>query len=365
MFKPNLDLGKVIVENQHKYEDNNSKKKSYKWFGINKPGLHRIRVMPPYSAKGDFGKSVFHFFNMPTLDAGKPATHVCIEKTFPEKNMKCPIMEVIREIEYLSEGGKRFAFDAWKSNPSHRYYANVLVRSSTNFPEVDPKVIHIGNFPSGMKSWIWSKIMDPDWGDITDPYTGRDLKITRNDSSGKTSYDREVVPTSSPIITNTDEIEIFLKDLPDLDEVFSFPTEEHLEKIKVSAQLFRNRLLENFNLVGSAFSTGTSVQTPKQEQQVSVPTQPKVQPVQQPQPIQQKVEQPVQTTIDLPVVNTPPQPVQLNELTVVPEKRKSSVPSDAPECFANPSVFDPKKELCQICLYEIQCGKAIKDASNN
>jgi len=358
MFKPNLDLGKVIVENQNKYESkDSSQRKTYKWFSPDKVGLHRIRVLPPYSQRGDFGKDVFQFFKLPTLDPSKTANHFCVEKMFPEKGVECPIMKVIREIDYLSERGKKFAFDAWKANPVHRYYMNVLVRSSTNFPEVDPKVIHIGNFPPTMKAWIWSKLMDPDFGDITDPLNGRDLKITRNEVNKKTTYDRDVVPTTSPIITNTDEIEEFLKDLPDLDAVFAYPSAQVFEKIKESAELYRNRLLENFNLVGKTFASAPmpapsipvapqappSVQVSEQSEPTSVPTTP---------------------ALELPVVQSSPQPTApvvtstVDPPTVAPVK--SSLPKDAPECFGNKDIFNPKEMICQICVYEIQCAEKIK-----
>lgn len=304
MYEVNMALGKEIVENSKK-DNNYGDKKQLNWFSIRNAGQHRVRVLPPFSASGNFGKSVYQFFNMPTLDPSKFVTHTCVEKTFPERGIRCPIMDVLREIDQLSQGGTKFKFDLWEAGPGHRYYANVLVRSSTNTDPINPNLIYVGNFPGSFRNWIWEKIMDPDWGNITHPINGRDIKITRKEENKRVSYDREMVPNQSPIITNLDEIEMFLKDLPNLDDIWSFPTDEILEKQRESASLYRESLLRKLGLIsGNQFTQSAQPNVgfnPPPQQSYQQPTQNYQQnqqiPIQQPQYVPQPTftaSQPVQ-----------------------------------------------------------------------
>ena len=386
MYEVNLELGKDIVEkatSQERFSD----RKKHEYFNIRASGLHRIRVLPPYSASGNFGKNASFFFNMPTIDPAKTVKHVCVEQTFPERHIKCPILEVVREIEQLSEGGKKFPFDAWQMYPNKRYYVNVLIRSSTNREPFSPTTIYIGDFPNGMKEWLWGKILDPDWGNITHPLSGRDIKITRKDENGFTSYDREVVPGQSPIITETDEIEKFLSNLPNLDEVFSYPSDEVWAKINESAAIHKENLLRKYGLVNRVFGGNSNQIIPQTQPQVYVPptvqqqtytapppasvipsflnyvapVQPQVvqPPVAQSQPAPTPVvTQPVEVKVpEIPVIQ--PAPVVQNPVSVAP-KKQFSAPTGAPVCYADSTVYSDTNPTCNICIYEFECDQAIK-----
>ena len=363
MYQLNMSLGQGIVDGAKK-DNKFGDRKNHSWFKPENVGLHRVRILPPYSAAGDFGKSVHTFFNMPSLDPAKKETFLCVERTFPERGIRCPFLAVIQEIDQMSQGGTKFKFDRYSAGPTPRYYANVLVRSTTNTKTYDQNTIYIGNFTGGMREWVWSKIMDPDWGNITDPYSGRDIKITKKGEGKNTSYDREVVPNSSPIITNTDEIEAFISVLPNLDEIWRFPSDEELEKQKESASIFKESTLRKFGLIsGNIITNQFQPQqqqagfnpTPVQQQQA--PAEPQYsasapiaqQPVYQPTP--QPVQQPVPQAVQLPVIQDPVQ---------VSQKKAPSVPSGAPDCFGDATVYDEAVQKCNICIFEFECATKIK-----
>jgi len=65
--------------------------------------------------------------------------------------------------------------------------------------------------------------LNPEYGDITDPETGTDLKLTYGKPAGAQFPQTKIVPRrrSSPMHDNTERASELLESVPDFDEVFA------------------------------------------------------------------------------------------------------------------------------------------------
>lgn len=90
-----------------------------------------------------------------------------------------------------------------------RIAINVLDR---NEPNPQPKILMVG---ATILKGILQTISDPDYGDITDAVTGRDVTITRSGKGLNTSYSVIAKPQTSPV-ENAEEIDKAMANLDDL-----------------------------------------------------------------------------------------------------------------------------------------------------
>lgn len=108
--------------------------------------------------------------------------------------------------------------------PKRRYYAPIIVR---------------GEEDQGVKLWSFGKqianellqAMLGDFGDITDPKDGRDVKITCTQPAGRQFVDTKVQPrvATSPL-GPAKQVKDWLAAVPNLDEIYSHSTAEEIEK---------------------------------------------------------------------------------------------------------------------------------------
>ena len=76
-------------------------------------------------------------------------------------------------------------------------------------------------------------MLDEDYGDITDPLSGRDVKVVCTKPPGRQWATTEVRPRgkASKLTENTSQSEQFIGNIPSLDDLFSLKSYEELEKI--------------------------------------------------------------------------------------------------------------------------------------
>ena len=104
-------------------------------------------------------------------------------------------------------------------------------------------VIVRGQESEGVKFWGFGKtvyqellsvIADPDYGDITDPVSGRDIQIERQTPAeagnqyGKTTV--RVKPNQTPITDNKKILEGVFENQPDLTELYTEPSYDELKE---------------------------------------------------------------------------------------------------------------------------------------
>jgi len=135
-----------------------------------------------------------------------------------------PINELIQK--FKSEGSKEGYEMAKKLYPKMRCYAAVVVR---------------GQEEEGVKLWAFGKtvyqnllniMLDPDYGDITDPVDGFDIKVTVSKQAGKMYATTDVMPRPKQTELGTKkQIKEWTENIPDLDDIYSLKSYEQLESI--------------------------------------------------------------------------------------------------------------------------------------
>lgn len=136
-----------------------------------------------------------------------------------------PIQELITKLR--DEKTKESYELAKKLYPKMRCYALVLVRGE------EDKGIRVWSFGKTLYQNLLNIMLDEDYGDITDPETGRDLKLTCTKSPGKQFADTEVRPRAkaTPLADKPSELKKLLDTTPDVNDLFATKSYEELEKI--------------------------------------------------------------------------------------------------------------------------------------
>lgn len=136
-----------------------------------------------------------------------------------------PIQELINKLR--DDGSKESYELAKKLYPKMRCYAPVVVR---------------GEESSGVRIWSFGKMvyqnllnimLDEDYGDITDPRDGRDIKVTCTKAPGRMWASTDVRPRGKQSLLSEDngQMKQWMDNIPDLDDMFTLKSYDELEKI--------------------------------------------------------------------------------------------------------------------------------------
>ena len=136
-----------------------------------------------------------------------------------------PIQELINK---LREDASKESYDlAKKLYPKMRVYAPVLVRGE------EDKGIRVWAFGKTVYQTLLNIMLDEDYGDITDPTDGRDVKVVCTKAPGRMWASTEVRPRgrSSVLSENTETATSWINSIPSLDDMYTLKSYEELEKI--------------------------------------------------------------------------------------------------------------------------------------
>jgi len=115
--------------------------------------------------------------------------------------------------------------------PKLRTFAPVIVRGE------EEAGVRFYGFGKTVYTQLLTTINDPDWGDITDPQTGRDISLlyTPKKKSDTNFAKTEVLvkPAQTPITEDAKLLKKFLNEQPDIYEIFTAPSYEELEQFLV------------------------------------------------------------------------------------------------------------------------------------
>jgi len=181
-------------------------------FWTPKEGVNLIRILPPYGESGYFFREVDMHFGV-----GKNGESFVCTRAEGGRCYACDKLEELR----ASEDPEKVNL-ARKFVPRHRVLYNIVDLSEPS------KGVRI--FSSGVSIFkdILSYFADPDWGDITDPEKGYDIKITREGTGLETSYRVQARKNPTPIADPE-----WLTQLYDLDSVVQLlPYEKQREIIE-------------------------------------------------------------------------------------------------------------------------------------
>ena len=140
-------------------------------------------------------------------------------------NKPDPIQELINKLR--DEGSKESYELAKKLYPKMRCYAPVVVRGE------EDRGVRIWSFGKMVYQSLLNIMLDEDYGDITDPLSGRDIKVVCTKPPGRQWATTEVRPRgkSSKLTENTTQSEQLIGSIPSLDDLFSLKSYDELEKI--------------------------------------------------------------------------------------------------------------------------------------
>jgi len=168
-------------------------------------GEQTIRLVCP--SNGDpFRDFWFHY------DVGGATGFLSPKRNFGED---CPLDSYVRAL--WNEGSEESKRVARKLSAKQRFFAPVVVR---------------GKEDEGVKVWGFGKrayetlvglVLNPEYGDISDPETGTDLVITYTKPAGASYPETKITPRrkASGLLKNKAEAAKLLETVPDFDEVFA------------------------------------------------------------------------------------------------------------------------------------------------
>ena len=140
-------------------------------------------------------------------------------------NKEDPIQDLINKLR--DEATKESYELAKKLYPKPRYYAPVVVRGE------EDKGVRIWSFGKTVYQSLLNIMLDEDYGDITDPLEGRDVKVICTKAPGRMWATTEVRPRgkNSKLSEDTKRAKEWISNIPSLDDMYSLKSSEELEKI--------------------------------------------------------------------------------------------------------------------------------------
>jgi len=138
---------------------------------------------------------------------------------------KDPVQELITK---LREDGSKESYELVKKlYPKMRCYASVIVRGE------EDRGVQLWGFGKTVYQKLLSIMIDEDYGDITDPTSGRDIKVICTKQPGKMWATTEVLPRgrSTPLDKDSKQVKEWTSNLPNVDEIFSCKSYDELSKI--------------------------------------------------------------------------------------------------------------------------------------
>ena len=181
------------------------------------PGKTQIRIVPYIHNKSNpFSELYFHYSLVKNKTVLSPLSF----------GRPDPVQEFADKLK--ASGNKDEWIQGKRIEPKMRTFAPVIVRGEEN---------------EGVKFWGFGKtvyqellgiIADPDYGDISDPMTGRDIVVERQTPAeagnqyGKTTI--RVKPNVTTLSDDSNLLEKLLDEQPDIKELYNEPTFDELKE---------------------------------------------------------------------------------------------------------------------------------------
>jgi len=226
-----LDVNKLMGRLKELNESSGGQNNGMSFLSI-KDGRNVVRILPPSDNMESFGEEVWVHYSVGKSSSNKNGTMVVCPKT-KDENAKCPVCEASKELWNLSKKkDDDYQKQAKQLNRKKRVYYNAIDRAvdlslfelreeddkkvwyntETNEKESPIKILGTG---VGVYKDLIKLIVDPEYGDVTDPKEGLDIIITKSGSGQfNTEYDVKTVRKESAI--GMDDWEEHLNDLEPL-----------------------------------------------------------------------------------------------------------------------------------------------------
>ena len=181
------------------------------------PGKSQIRIVPyKHDKNNPFSELFFHYSLVPNKTVLSPLSY----------GRPDPVQQFADKLK--STGNKDEWIQGKRIEPKMRTFVPVVVRGEEN---------------EGVKFWGFGKtvyqellgiIADPDYGDISDSLTGRDIVVERQTPAeagnqyGKTTI--RVKPNVTALSEDSDQLQRLLDEQPNLTELYNEPTYDELKE---------------------------------------------------------------------------------------------------------------------------------------
>jgi hypothetical protein len=178
---------------------------------------YNIRIVPIPNNGGQPFVDRWYYYGI----GGEKASGILAPYQF---NKKDPIQDLINKLrEDGSDASKELAK---KLYPKMRTYAAVVVRGE------EEKGVRLWSFGKMIYQDLLKLMLDEDYGDITDPESGRDLKVSVTKQPGKTFADTKVTPraTQTPLSKDSSQAKQWLSSVPNIDDYEELLETEQIEK---------------------------------------------------------------------------------------------------------------------------------------
>lgn len=178
---------------------------------------YQIRIIAFPANEGQPFKDRWYYYGV----GGERAGAILSPHQFGKKD---PIQELINK---LREDGTDTSRELCKKlYPKLRTTAAVVVRGE------EDKGVRLWAFGKMIYQDLLKLMLDEDYGDITDPENGRDVKISVTKMPGKQYADTKVTPraTQSPLSKDTAQMKQWLTTIPRLEDYDELLTSEEIEK---------------------------------------------------------------------------------------------------------------------------------------
>jgi len=178
-------------------------------------GEHTVRLVPFSDNDGQPFKERWFYYNVGENRG------ILAPKQFGKPD---PIQELISK---LRDDGSPESLELCKRlYPKMRGYAPVVVRGE------ESKGVQLWSFGKMVYQDILNIMLDPDYGDITDPSEGRDIKVTLSKPPGQNWAKTSVMPRGkvTELTGDPKQIKTWLAAIPNLDEIYSLESYEEIEK---------------------------------------------------------------------------------------------------------------------------------------
>jgi hypothetical protein len=171
------------------------------------PGKHQVRIVPYLFNKDNPFIELFFHYNINNKTYLSPASF----------GRPDPIIEFADKLKKM--GDKEDWKAARQLEPRLRTFVPVIIRGE------ESEGVRFWSFGKTVYQEILGYIADPDYGDITDPKTGRDLTIEYvSAEDAGTSYPTTTIrvkPKESPISENSEQMANWLNEQTDITTIYS------------------------------------------------------------------------------------------------------------------------------------------------
>ena len=129
--------------------------------------------------------------------------------------------------ELYDEGSDTSRELAKKVAPKMRTFAPVIVRGE------EDKGVRIWSFGKMVYQDILNLMLDEDYGDVTDPLEGRDIRVSVSKLPGKQFADTKISPRAKvePLSRDSAQAKKWLDSIPEVDEAVNLKSYEEIQKV--------------------------------------------------------------------------------------------------------------------------------------